>query len=167
MTSLEVQGLSLQASTARGVRELKILPRFCMLHCMAKTNKNCHRLTTFSNTSILNTSNIQLLIQHFHTTSMYDSLYSKNTPLQPSPLITWSTGRSPRCRIHSPSGWTSKILRLWYIVNHNNSKHINRFHNIPFFILSLWRRQWHPIPVLLPGEVQGRQSLVGCSPWGR
>ena len=24
-----------------------------------------------------------------------------------------------------------------------------------------------PTPVLLPGESQGRGSLVGCSPWGR
>ena len=28
------------------------------------------------------------------------------------------------------------------------------------------RRQWHPTPVLLPGESHGRRSLVGCSPWG-
>ena len=25
---------------------------------------------------------------------------------------------------------------------------------------------WQPTPVLLPGESQGRGSLVGCSPWG-
>ena len=30
-----------------------------------------------------------------------------------------------------------------------------------------WRRQWHPTPVLLPGNSHGRRSLVGCSPWGR
>ena len=30
-----------------------------------------------------------------------------------------------------------------------------------------WRRQWHPTPVLLPGESQGRGSLVGCLLWGR
>ena len=29
------------------------------------------------------------------------------------------------------------------------------------------RRQWHPTPVLLPGESHGWRSLVGCSPWGR
>ena len=29
------------------------------------------------------------------------------------------------------------------------------------------RRQWQPIPVLLPGESQGRGSLVGCYLWGR
>ena len=28
-------------------------------------------------------------------------------------------------------------------------------------------RQWHPIPVLLPGISHGRRSLEGCSPWGR
>ena len=32
---------------------------------------------------------------------------------------------------------------------------------------SIWRRQWHPTPVLLPGKSHGRRSLVGCSPWGR
>ena len=29
------------------------------------------------------------------------------------------------------------------------------------------RRQWHPTPALLPGESQGRGSLVGCRLWGR
>ena len=28
------------------------------------------------------------------------------------------------------------------------------------------RRQWYPTPVLLPGKSHGRQSLVGCGPWG-
>ena len=31
----------------------------------------------------------------------------------------------------------------------------------------VWRRQWHPTPVLLPGKSHGWRSLVGCSPWGR
>ena len=30
----------------------------------------------------------------------------------------------------------------------------------------LRRRQWHPIPVLLPGKSHGLRSLVGCCPWG-
>ena len=29
--------------------------------------------------------------------------------------------------------------------------------------LLLWRRQWHPTPVLLPGKSHGWRSLVGCS----
>ena len=30
-----------------------------------------------------------------------------------------------------------------------------------------WRRKWQLTPVFLPGESQGRGSLVGCSLWGR
>ena len=38
-----------------------------------------------------------------------------------------------------------------------------------FYIIEIyiWRRQWQPTPVLLPGKSHGRRSLVGCSPWGR
>ena len=32
---------------------------------------------------------------------------------------------------------------------------------------NMWRRQWHPTPVLLPGKSHGWRSLVGCSLWGR
>ena len=30
-----------------------------------------------------------------------------------------------------------------------------------------WRRKWQPTPMFLPGESQGRGSLVGCRLWGR
>ena len=35
------------------------------------------------------------------------------------------------------------------------------------FTFMHWRRQWQPTPVFLPGESQGRRSLVGCRLWGR
>ena len=38
---------------------------------------------------------------------------------------------------------------------------------LPTNILLVWRRQWHPTPVLLPGKSHGWRSLEGCSPWGR
>ena len=38
---------------------------------------------------------------------------------------------------------------------------------IYIYILPLWRRKWQPTPVFLPGESQGRRSLVGCSSRGR
>ena len=43
------------------------------------------------------------------------------------------------------------------------------FHFLQFLLpmVSCWRRQWHPTPVLLPGKSHGQRSLVGCSPWGR
>ena len=33
------------------------------------------------------------------------------------------------------------------------------------FLFCYWRREWQPIPVLLPGKSHGRRSLVGCSSW--
>ena len=35
-----------------------------------------------------------------------------------------------------------------------------------FFIFMHWRRKWRPTPVFLPGQSQGRESLVGCHLWG-
>ena len=32
---------------------------------------------------------------------------------------------------------------------------------------AVWKRQWHPTPVLLLGESHGGRSLVGYIPWGR
>ena len=40
-------------------------------------------------------------------------------------------------------------------------------YNFCLYLCSRWRRQWHPTPVLLPGESHGWRGLVGCSPWGR
>ena len=44
-------------------------------------------------------------------------------------------------------------------------------HNWPaslsLFTFLHWRRKWQPTPVFLPGESQGRGSLVGCHLWGR
>ena len=35
------------------------------------------------------------------------------------------------------------------------------------FTFMHWRRKWQPTPVFLPGESQGRESLVGCRLWRR
>ena len=35
-----------------------------------------------------------------------------------------------------------------------------------YLFLYIWRKQWQPTPVLLPGKSHGQRSLVGCSPWG-
>ena len=38
--------------------------------------------------------------------------------------------------------------------------------SLSLFTLMHWRRKWQPTPVLLPGESQGRGSLVGCPSMG-
>ena len=39
--------------------------------------------------------------------------------------------------------------------------------SLSLFTFIHWRRKWQPSPVFLPGESQGRRSLVGCLLWGR
>ena len=38
--------------------------------------------------------------------------------------------------------------------------------SLSLFTFMPWRRKWQPTPVFLPGESQGRGSLVGCRLWG-
>ena len=38
--------------------------------------------------------------------------------------------------------------------------------SLSLFTFMHWRRKWKPTPVFLPGESQGRGSLVGCHLWG-
>ena len=44
---------------------------------------------------------------------------------------------------------------------------LRKLHDSNNIYVVIWRRRWHPTPVLLPGKSHGRRSLVGCSPWGR
>ena len=39
--------------------------------------------------------------------------------------------------------------------------------SLSLFTFMQWRMKWQPTPVFLPGESQGRRSLVGCRLWGR
>ena len=38
--------------------------------------------------------------------------------------------------------------------------------SLSLFTFMHWRSKWQPTPVFLPGESQGRGSLVGCCLWG-
>ena len=38
--------------------------------------------------------------------------------------------------------------------------------SLSLFTFMHWRRKWQPTPVFLPGESQGRGSLVCCCLWG-
>ena len=51
----------------------------------------------------------------------------------------------------------------WY---YKSEQHLNYQRTFTTYYSIQWRRQWHPTPLLLPGESHGRRSLVGCSQWG-
>ena len=45
--------------------------------------------------------------------------------------------------------------------------HFHFSFSLSLFTFMHWRRKWQPTPVFLPGESQGRGSLMGCRLWGR
>ena len=55
----------------------------------------------------------------------------------------------------------------WWAAVHGVAKSRTRLSDFTFiFTFMHWRRKWQPTPVFLPGESQGRGSLVGCRLWG-
>ena len=101
-------------------------------------------------------------------------------------FIIARTWKQPRCP--SADEW---IRKLWYIytMEYYSAIKKNAFESVlmrwmklepiiqsevsqkekhQYSILThIWRRQWHPTLVLLPGKSHGWRSLVGYSPWGR
>ena len=60
------------------------------------------------------------------------------------------------------------LKKFHLIINHFSLYYVHIFlYVFECHYNSCRRRQWLPIPVLLPGKSHGRRSLVGCSPWGR
>ena len=66
-----------------------------------------------------------------------------------------------------PLGWTGWISLLSKGLSRVFSNTTVQKHQFISAQLSLWRRQWQPTPVLLPGKSYGWRSLVGYSPWDR
>ena len=55
--------------------------------------------------------------------------------------------------------WTEEPGRLHHGITKSQKQ-------LSDFTFMHWRRKWQPTPVFLPGESQGRGSLVGCRLWG-
>ena len=56
----------------------------------------------------------------------------------------------------------------WWAAVHGVAESWTRLSDFSFtFHFHVWRRKWQPTPMFLPGESQGRRSLVGYCLWGR
>ena len=66
--------------------------------------------------------------------------------------------------ISGSSVFSKSSLNIWKFSVHVLLK--SYLENFEHYCASIWRRQWQPTPVLLPGKSHGWRSLIGCSPWG-
>ena len=82
--------------------------------------------------------------ERLHFTSLHGSLSGggSGTPLQYSCLENPMDGGAWQAAVHG-------VAKSW-----------TRLSDFPFTFMN-WRRKWQPTPVFLPGESQGRGSLVG------
>ena len=65
--------------------------------------------------------------------------------------------------LSSPGLWSLQVI----IQCINRVPKLGDTTSLSLFTFMHWRRKWQPTPVFLPGESQGRGSLVGCRLWGR
>ena len=106
-------------------------------------------------------------------------------PLWPH-LSTWPLGgsalalHSPPCALEmaaalpAKTSWHNKAPRqkrsvcspCLLLKARNNLFERSQRTSLSLFPFMHWRRKWQPTPVFLPGESQGRGSLVGCRLWG-
>ena len=61
----------------------------------------------------------------------------------------------------------SFIVNMIDVYFQKNNPLVSVFTHLYSIAINMRRRQWHPTPVLLPGQSHGWRRLVGCSPWGR
>ena len=71
--------------------------------------------------------------------------------------------------------WKHQILTFASVLDYGSSLVAQTVKNLqcrsprfdPWVGKIIWRKEWQPIPVFLPGEFHGQRSLMGHSPWGR
>ena len=83
---------------------------------------------------------------------MYVSGEGNGTPLQYSCLENPMDGGAWRATVHGVAKSRTGLSDFTFSFT---------------FTFMYWKRKWQPTPVFLPGESQGRGSLVGCRLWGR
>ena len=82
--------------------------------------------------------------------------------------LQWSCLENPRdagawwAAVYGVSQSRTRLKRL----SSSSSSSSSRVTSLSLFTFMHWRRKWQSTPVFLPGESQGRGSLVGYRLWG-
>ena len=98
-------------------------------------------------------------------------LHSLKNILTPGPLVT-GTSAVPVEKAMAPHSSTLAWKITWMEepgrLQSMGSLRVGDYWatSLSLFTFMHWRRKWQPTPVFLPGESQGRGSLVGCCLWG-
>ena len=69
--------------------------------------------------------------------------------------------------VHANKAVSKRLIAKIYLVAQmaKNPPAMQETRFNPWVRKILWRREWLPTPVFLPGEFHAQRSLVGYSPW--
>ena len=110
-------------------------------------------------------------LKKFNPIKKYGNFFLRTASKEISCVIsTWGSSAEKAMAPHSSTlvwkiPWMEKPGRLQSM----GSRRVGHdwVTSLSLFTFMHWRRKWQPTPVFLPGESQGRGSLVGCRLWGR
>ena len=155
-------------SLAGGEKNRELFWLFCCFYCFVVQSLNCARLLVTPRTpasqappssaisqSLLKFMSIELAMLPNHLILCHPLL------LLPSifPIIRVFSNKSS-LSIRWPKYWS-------FSFSISPPNEYSGLTSLSLFTFMHWRRKWEATPVFLPGESQGRRSLVGCHLWGR
>ena len=131
----------------------------CLLTCLQVSQETgkvvwySHLLKNFPQFAVIHTVKGFSIVNKAEVDIFLDFLFFSYGPMDIGKLIS------------SSSAFYKSCLNIWKFTDHALLKH--GLENFEHYFTGMWKRQWHPILVLLPGKSHGLRSLVGCGPWDR
>ena len=102
----------------------------------------------------------QTLAKHFSSTSLIRCFYAYQSGISTPP---WMAAMNENLT----NDWQHlRLNRYCVFMKEIDFSTYDWATSLSLFTFMHWRRKWQPTPVFLPGESQGRRSLVGCHLWG-
>ena len=122
--------------------------------------------------NVLKFSNNNENLCHLNHNLLLTSLFPGKADRNSTPNYTAKETKLPLPQPMAPQLQSSCLENpmdggAWWAAVHGVAKSRTRLSvSFSLFTFMHWRRQWQPTPMFLPGESQGRGSLVGCRVWG-
>ena len=97
-------------------------------------------------------------------TSMYNSLYSKNTTIWPSPLTTQSPCRGSYRRFYGSCSNPIKTRRIRHATNYTTPKPSNRFYSISIYFIILVGHNYNQLNLPSSNRPKIPHRIFFCKP---